>query len=113
VVAGAAAWVDRPGVQQGPHDPQGRAQLLVAAAVDQGVAGGGPVKAEDHPHRGGLAGAVGTEEAGHLARLHLERQVVDGQGGAVPLGQPVQLDHVGCSLGVHAGLITAAVGVGS
>src|SRR5918994_428830 len=81
VAAGAAARMDRPGVQQRPHDPEGRTELLVGAAVDQRLPGGGPVKAEDHPHRGGLAGAVRAQEPGHLAGLHLERQVVDGEGG--------------------------------
>jgi hypothetical protein len=58
--------------RQRPDDPEGRTELLVGAAVDQGLAGGGAVEAEDHPHRGGLAGAVRAQEPGHLAGLHLE-----------------------------------------
>ena len=51
------------------------------------------VETEDHPHRGGLAGAVGAEEAGDHARPDVEGQVVDGQLLAVTLGQAPELDH--------------------
>src|SRR5436305_2042929 len=64
------------------------------AAVDQDRAAGGLVQAEDHPHGGGLPGAVRPEEPGDRARLDGERQVGDGGGGSVALGQCVYLDHV-------------------
>src|SRR5262249_53340733 len=40
-----------------------------------------------------LAGAVGAEEADHLARLDLERERVDGERVAKTLGEPGRLDH--------------------
>ena len=45
------------------------------------------VQPEDHPHRGGLAGAVRADEPGHLAGLDRERQTVDRDRRAVPLAQ--------------------------
>ena len=48
----------------------------------------GRVQSEDQPHRGGLAGAVGPDEPGDLARPHGERQPVDGDRRPVPLAQP-------------------------
>ncbi len=56
------------------------------------------VQPEDHPHGGRLAGAVRAEEAGHLARLDLERQVVDGGGVAIGFREAVQADHRGAPL---------------
>src|SRR5581483_9252750 len=40
----------------------------------------------DHPHRGGLARAVGPEEPHHLAAVHLERRVVHGGDAVESLG---------------------------
>ena len=50
-------------------------------------------QAEDDPHRGGLAGAVGAQEAGDPARMHGEAEPVDGHGAAVALGELMNLDH--------------------
>ena len=47
----------------------------------------------DHPQGGGLAGAVGPEEAGDGAGLADERDVVDGELRAVALGEVVDGDH--------------------
>ena len=47
---------------------------------------------DHHAHGGGLAGAVGAEEAGD-AGLDLERDMVDGGEGAVPLGEVLDWDH--------------------
>ena len=51
----------------GADAPRRSVELRVRAAVARG-AGGRPRKAEDHPQRGGLAGAVRAEEPGHGAR---------------------------------------------
>ncbi len=50
-----------------------RAQYLHASGI-------GLEDVEHHADGGGLAGAVGTEEAEHLARLNLERYVLHGPG---------------------------------
>ena len=47
------------------------------AAEQRHLAPGGRGQAEQHPDRGGLAGAVGAEEPVHLARAHREVQVGD------------------------------------
>ena len=51
------------------------------------------VQAEDHAHRGGLAGAVRAEETGDHARPDREGQVVHGHLVAVALGQLGDFDH--------------------
>ena len=63
------ARVDRGGVEQRPRLPQRATKRAVGPAADQGRAVVGSVQAQDHPHGGGLAGAVGADEAGHVARL--------------------------------------------
>ena len=88
VAAGAAARVERPGLQQRAHLAQRPAQLAVAAPADPGLPGIRPVQAEDHPHGGGLARAVRPEEAGHHARPHVEAERVDRDRGSVALGEP-------------------------
>jgi hypothetical protein len=50
--------------------------------------------AEDDPHGGGLAGAVGADEPEHLPLAHGERQVVEGDQVAVAAGQTLQFQHV-------------------
>ena len=47
-------------------------------AVDRRGAGRGAQQRHQHPQRGGLAGAVGAEEADHLALGHVEVDAVDG-----------------------------------
>ena len=44
----------------------------------------------DHAHGGGLAGAIGPEEAYHLAAIHLEGDLIDGGDTAESLGNPVE-----------------------
>jgi len=85
--------VDPFGVQQGADLGERFVQVAVVLTVDPDVAGGGGVQAEDHPHGGGLAGPVRAQEAGHLAGFDLERQVVNGNGCAVSLGEALCLDH--------------------
>jgi hypothetical protein len=93
VVVGAAAAVHGLGLQQGADPPQWVGQPPVGLAVDEGLARAGVVEAEDDPHGGGLAGAVGAQEPGDAARFDLERQPVHGQGRPVALGQLAHLDH--------------------
>ncbi len=61
-----------------------------------------PREPEEELDRRGLAGAVGTEEAEHLARVDAEVEVVEGDGPAVDLAQAMGLDRGGrhaCILG--------------
>jgi hypothetical protein len=93
VVQSGPAGVHRACLEQDADLGQRRAVLGVAAAVDGDGAGGGSVESDDHPHGGRLAGAVGAEEAGHLARGDGEADVVDGHLVAVVLGQVAGVDH--------------------
>ena len=56
-------------------------------APDGGATGRARHRARKDPHRGGLAGAVGAQEADDLTRRHGEAQVFHGREGAVPLRQ--------------------------
>jgi hypothetical protein len=49
-------------------------------------------QSEEHPDRGRLPGAVGPDEAGDDSLGHGERQPVDGEPVAVPLGQVGRTD---------------------
>src|SRR5262249_14618447 len=66
-------------------------------AVDGGGAGSGRQEAGKDPHGGGLAGAVGPEEADDAAARHVEGDVADGGVVAVELGESVNVDHGGNS----------------
>src|SRR5206468_5387170 len=68
---------------------------VVAAAGDQGPAGGRRGQSENDPHRGGLARAVRAEEAGHPSRADGEAQVVNRGDRAEALAEPLHLDHAG------------------
>src|SRR5206468_12534092 len=59
----------------------------------------GLANAFDTFHRRGLAGAVGPDEPEDLALEHIEGDVVDRHGGAVPLAQMGHLDDTlpGCA----------------
>ena len=63
----------------------------------------------EEAHDGGLAGAVGTDEAEHLARRALEAELVDGDGGAEPFRQSADLDGGSQRRAVHdcPGALTA------
>jgi hypothetical protein len=50
--------------------------------------------AEDDPHGGGLAGAVGPDESEHLVLSDGEREVVQRHHLAVAARQTLQLQHV-------------------
>jgi hypothetical protein len=94
VVVGAAARVDRAGIQQRADLAERRRVPAVRLAVDGHRPACRRVQPEDHPHGGRLAGAVRPEEAGDHARPHREAQVVDRQLAAIPFGQPVGFDHL-------------------
>ena len=88
-----APGVDLARVEQRPDAAQRRWQVPVGTTGDQCAPAGGVVQAQDHAHRRGLAGAVGTEESGDVTGTDGEGEVVDGQRGAVPLGQLLHFDH--------------------
>ena len=93
VVAGAAAAVHGPGVQQRPDLAHRGGRPLVRLAVDGDDPRTGPVQAEDQPHGRGLPGAVPAEEPGHGAAPDPEAQVSDRRGRSVPLGESARHDH--------------------
>ena len=93
VVAGAASRVDGLGLEQCADVAEREAQVPVAVAVDGDPTGGRRVEADHHAHGGGLAGAVGSEEAGDLPGPDLEAEVIDGDGCAVVLGDVLDADH--------------------
>src|SRR3712207_8335938 len=64
----------RPGLQQRAHLAERGMHVLVAAAVHGDAARRGAVEAEDHPHRGRLAGAVRSEE--HTSELQSRQYLV-------------------------------------
>ena len=64
------------GVQQGADGAQRGVEVLVLLAGHGHGAGRRLVQAHDHAHGGGLACAVGAQEAGNGARLDGERDVV-------------------------------------
>ena len=92
VVAGGPAGLQRGRVQQRSDVGQRPAQRPVRPPADQRGALVGRVQAEDDPHRGGLARAVGADEPGDLTGLHGERHPVQGDGRPEPLAQPVDFD---------------------
>jgi hypothetical protein len=93
VVAGLAATVQRLGVEEGADLARGCRQVAVAVPAYGYRALRRRVEAQDHPHGGGLPGTVRAEETGDHAGPDGERQVVDGQGGAVALDQVAGFDH--------------------
>jgi hypothetical protein len=93
VVAGAAAGVDRSGLEEGADVTKREAQVCVPSSVDGDPARRRRIEPDHHPHGGRLAGAVRAEEAGDLPFPDLEAEPVDGHGGPVALGDAVDLDH--------------------
>ena len=61
---------------------------LTVEAENRRAAAGRPHEIEQHADGGRLAGAVGAEEAEHLALRDLERQVLEADDGAVVLVSP-------------------------
>ena len=65
------------------------------SAVHCDGAFGGRIKSKDHPHRGGFAGTVRTEEPGDNARLHSECEIVDGNLVTITFSQIQGFNHGG------------------
>ena len=91
----AAPGVLRGRVEQDADAPARVRQVAVAPAEDPCRAAVGLREADEHPHRGGLAGAVGAEKARDGARLAAECDVRDDGAPAELLGESVGLDHAG------------------
>jgi hypothetical protein len=69
-----------------PDPPSDLLRVLVnVVAVERGGAGSGGKVARQNSHCRALAGPIRTQEAQHLARAHLEANVVNGLLGAVDL----------------------------
>jgi len=58
-------------------------------------AGGGRQGSGEDPHRGGFAGAIGSEKCQDLAFFDGEGHIVDRGLGAVAFGEMFDLDHGG------------------
>ena len=93
VAPGAPCRMQRVGVEQRADVVQGSDDLAVPAAAGERPACGGSVETEDHPHRGGLAGAVRAEKAGDVPGTHREAKVIQSGNRAEALGELVDLDH--------------------
>src|SRR5688572_2913568 len=93
MVEGAATTVNGFSVEEGTDLVEGAAVLVVGRPADGHGAGGRGVEAQDHAQGRALPGAVGSEEACDLAGEHIEAEIVDGDGGAVPLGESSGLDE--------------------
>jgi hypothetical protein len=93
VEQGSVRGVHRLGLEQDSELGHGGRRRPVVPAVDQDPAGSGVVQRGDHPHGGGLAGAVRPEKPGHRPRGHGEAQAVDRQLVPLPLAEAVNFDH--------------------
>src|ERR1700722_18671396 len=65
----------------------------VRHSADRDGPAGRVVKAEDHPHGGGLAGAVRAEEPGHDTGPDSETEIGNGSRAAVAFRETARLDH--------------------
>ena len=83
------------GVEHRPDHASRVLEVAVADAVVADLAPIGPGEPDHHPHGGGLAGAVGADEAGDPTGGQVEAEVVDGDPVAVVLGQSGDGDHDG------------------
>jgi hypothetical protein len=99
----------RRGVEQHAHAAARVVELAIVGVKDGRGPGGWRREAADHPQGGGLARAVGAEEAGHGAWLAAERDVVHGELGAVALGQVIYVDHA-ASIGAGGGSVHPPMG---
>src|SRR5262249_12638280 len=88
------------------HDPADLLGVVVdRVAADRGLAPGGVEQGGQDAHGGGLAGAVGADEAVDVALLQLEAEPVEGVQLAVHLGQLAGLDHERWSVALLASLV--------
>ena len=93
VVAGGAATVRGPRLQQHPDGAQRIGNIPVRPAADAGVPGVRPVQADQQAHRRGLPGPVRPQESRHLSRSHRERQMVHGEPSAVAFAEIARFNH--------------------
>ena len=101
-LAAAAPGVLGGRVEQDADAPARVRQVAVAPAEDLGVAAVGFGEADEDPHRGGFASAVGPEKARDGARLAAERDVRDDGAPAELLGESFGFDHA-CRLATGRG----------
>ncbi len=92
VVAAAAAGVEGGRLQCRADRAQRVAHRHRRLAVDQGGPAARPQQPEQGPHRRRLPRPVGAEETGDEPGLDREREVVDGHGPPVALGQVSNLE---------------------
>ena len=110
VLAAAEGRVERRALDHRPDARQVGGGGGDVVAEHAAVAGAGPHEPEQHGHRRGLAGAVGTDEAGDDALRQLEVEAVDDRAVPVALGEAVH--RHGRGVRCHASTIRPiAVGV--
>jgi hypothetical protein len=61
--------------------------------ADAGRAAGRGDETREHAHGGGLAGAIGAEEAEDFTGFDREAEVIDGQDAVEILAEVLRLDH--------------------
>ena len=93
LVTAGTPRMERVGIEQRPDVTQRVAQLAIGLPVDQRPSLVRRVEAEDHTHRGRLAGAVRSDEAGHIAGGHAEAQAVEGKRLPETLAHPSNFDR--------------------
>ena len=93
VAACGAGRVETVAVQHGSDHPQRLSQLAVGMARDQRPAAARSVEPDHGAHRGGLAGPVGSQEAGDDPGRDLEGEIVERVGGSESSGEVLDLDH--------------------
>jgi hypothetical protein len=93
MIAGRATGVYGLRLEQDAQLGHRRSTGSVVLAVHPYGAAGGLVESGDHPHGGGFARPVRAEEPGHGPGLNHETQTIDGDLGAVPLREVLDLDH--------------------
>ena len=98
VIAGTAATMHRPGIQQCAHLAHGAGQLRVRLTVYGDGSGAGIVEAEDQPHGRGLSRAIRAEKTCYQARPDREAEPIDRDGRTKTLGKPICLNHRAFSL---------------
>ncbi|MEY4138798.1 MAG: hypothetical protein RLZZ371_980 [Pseudomonadota bacterium] len=86
--------------------------------VNRDVARAGAHQSDNHVERGGLAGAVGSEQTHHFALAHGQRDVLDDLAAAVEFLQVMRFEAtlgrcVGCCHGSETGLALGIVQVGA
>src|SRR5262245_17196495 len=93
MVAGPAVRVESRRLQHGADRLSWVDKLMVVTPADESLARRGPDQAEQHAQRGGRAGAVRTEEAGHPPRRKVECEVAYGPYRAEVLAQRPNRDR--------------------